>query len=68
MIFGMPLAIIFGILTIILLFITATYGVLMYKFKKPVFKYHKIFAFLTVILALIHAVLAFMLFYLGIRI
>ena len=68
MIFGIPLAIIFGILTLTSLLITASLGVAMYKFKKPVFKYHKFFAVLTVTLAIIHFILAFLLWFKDIRI
>ncbi|MFH0832864.1 MAG: hypothetical protein V1900_04045 [Candidatus Aenigmatarchaeota archaeon] len=63
MILGMPLAIWFGIITVISLFITAYFGIAMYIFKKPVFKQHKIFAFITVILAVVHSILAAMLWF-----
>ena len=66
MIFGIPLAIILGIATIISVFITASFGVAMHVFKKDVFIYHKIFAIFTLTLALIHFVLAFLLWLYGI--
>lgn len=66
MIFGIPLAIIFGMATIISVFITASLGIATHIFKKNVFNYHKYFAFLTIILAIIHATLAFLLWFYGI--
>jgi len=68
MIFGIPLAIILGILTFTSLLITASLGVAMYKFKKKVFKYHRFFAALTVTLAITHFILAFLLWFKDIRI
>lgn len=68
MIFGIPLAIIFGIATIISLLITASFGLAVFKYHKPVFKYHKFFAFLTVTLAIIHLILAYLLWFRGIQI
>ncbi len=66
MIFGIPLAIILGILTIIFVFATASFGIAVHVYHKPVFKYHKAFAFITLGLALVHAVLAFLLWFYGI--
>jgi hypothetical protein len=66
MIFKIPLAVIFGILTILSVFTTASLGVAVYKFRKPVFKFHKFFAFLTITLAIIHLVLAYLLWFKGI--
>jgi len=68
MILGIPLAIWFGILTIISVFITAGLGIAMHSYKKDVFEYHKFFAFLTLVLALVHATLAVMLWFFGISI
>jgi len=68
MIFKIPLAFWFGILTIISLFITASLGLAVHRYHKPVFKYHKIFAFLTISLAIIHAVLVLLLLFFGISI
>jgi len=66
MILKIPLAVWFGMLTIILLFVTASLGVAVFKFHKNVFKYHKLFAMLTVGFAIIHLVLAVMLWFFGI--
>jgi hypothetical protein len=66
MIFPIPLAIIFGILTILSLFITASLGIAVHIFKKNIFKFHMTFAFITITLAVIHLVLAFMLWFMGI--
>ena len=57
MILNIPLAIWFGILTFISLITTGSLGIAMYRFHKPVFKYHRFFAFLTIILAVIHVIL-----------
>jgi hypothetical protein len=46
--------ILLGILTIISLLVTVVLGILMKK-GKPVAKYHGLFAFITIILAVIHA-------------
>jgi len=66
MLLYLPLAIWFGILTIISVFITFSLGIAMHVFKKNVFKFHKLFAFLTVSLALVHAILALLLWFYGI--
>jgi hypothetical protein len=66
MILKIPLAVWFGILTIISLFTTATLGVAVFKFHKNVFKYHKLFAILTVSFAIIHLVFAVLLWFFGI--
>lgn len=66
MILGIPLAIWFGILTIASVFTTASFGIAVHVFRKNVFKYHKFFAFLTMTLAVIHAILALMLWFFGI--
>jgi len=58
----LPLTIILGILTITSLFTTATLGYLSTK-GKPVFKYHRFFAFLTIILAITHASLVIQKYY-----
>jgi len=66
MILGIPLAIWFGILTIICLFVTAIFGAVMFYLKKPVFKYHKAFAGLTCLFAIIHLVLGVLLWFYGV--
>ena len=65
MLFGIPLAIWFGTATIISLFITAGFGYATYK-GKNVFRYHVTFALITMLLALTHAVLAFLLWFFNI--
>ncbi len=65
---GMPLAIWFGIATIVSLFITAGFGIAFHRYHRPVFRYHKFFAFVTITLALIHSIFAFLLWYFGIKI
>ncbi|MEK6859746.1 MAG: hypothetical protein AABX54_02925 [Nanoarchaeota archaeon] len=65
MIFPIPLAIIFGILTIISVFTTASFGIAVHKFNKKVFGFHMFFAFLTLTLAVIHLIFAFLLFFYG---
>ena len=57
MILNIPLAIWFGILTFISLITTGSLVIAMHRFHKPVFKYHRFFAFLTIILAVIHVIL-----------
>lgn len=66
MIYNLPLAIWFGILTFICLFTTASLGIAVHVFHKNVFRFHKAFAFLTVIFALVHLVLGVMLWFYGI--
>lgn len=63
MIFGFPLANIFGMLTGLSLFLTAGFGIAYHVYRKQVFGYHKFFAFLTLTLAVIHMVLATLLFF-----
>ncbi len=47
------LPVLFGALTFLSLVITISLGII----KKKVFKYHKIFAFITIILAAIHVII-----------
>lgn len=68
MIFGLPLAIWLGFLTFACLVITVSLGIAMFYFQKPVFKYHRFFAFSTIILAIIHFILAFLLWFMGVSI
>jgi hypothetical protein len=65
MILKIPLAIWFGGLTVISLFITAGLGVAVFKYHKNVFKYHKMFAITTITLAIIHVVFVVLLFFFG---
>ncbi|OGJ13186.1 hypothetical protein A3K82_01235 [Candidatus Pacearchaeota archaeon RBG_19FT_COMBO_34_9] len=66
MIFNIPLAVWLGGLTFISLVTTVSLGIAMFYFQKPVFKYHRIFAFLTISLAVIHGIIAFLLWFFGI--
>jgi len=68
MIFNIPLAIWLGGLTFASLVTTVSLGIAMFYFQKPVFKFHRIFAFLTITLAVAHAIIAFLLWFLGITI
>ncbi len=63
LIFGLRDTIFFGILTIILLFITAGTGIIFHYFHKPVFRFHRFFAYLTLAVALIHALLVFLAYF-----
>ena len=56
MFFSLPLAIVFGIITIICLFVTALLGYLVLKGRVP-FVWHKRMAFLTITFAVAHVVL-----------
>lgn len=62
---GLPLAVWFGILTIISLFVTTFLGMAVHRGKR-VFKHHRFFAFLTLTLAIIHITLVIFEIYLGI--
>lgn len=68
MLFNIPAAIWLGAVTIIFLFTTVSLGVSVHIFKKPVFKYHKAFAFLTATVAVVHAILAMLLWFFGVMI
>ena len=68
MILNIPLAIWSGILTLISLFVTAGLGIAVFKFHKNVFNYHKTAAFITLSFALVHLVLASMMWFFGIMI
>jgi len=54
---GLPLTVWFGIAIVASLFVTAGFGVAFHRFHGPVFRYHRFFAFLTLILALFHLIL-----------
>jgi hypothetical protein len=68
MIFAIPLAIIFGILTVVSLFITASIGIAVHIYNKNIFKFHMFFAFLTLTLAIIHLIFAYLLWFRGVAI
>ncbi len=63
---NIPLAIWLGILAFISLFVTLSLGIAMSHFKKKVFKYHRIFSYLTAILVVIHLIFAILLWFFGI--
>jgi hypothetical protein len=65
---NIPLAIWFGIATIASLFTTFSLGIALYVYKKPVFNYHRFFAFLTIILAGVHVTLSILLWFFGVSI
>jgi hypothetical protein len=57
-VFGLPLAIVFGIITILCLFTTALFGYLVLKGKYNIpFAWHMRMAAVTLVFAVIHAVL-----------
>ena len=62
-IFGLPLAIYFGIITFICLFATAIIGVLVLKGYKIPFKWHMRMAAVTILFAVIHVTLVIWLFF-----
>jgi len=57
MVIDISITILFGIFTFSSLLITLSLGIAIHRFHKPVFKYHGFFAYLTFIIALIHAYL-----------
>jgi hypothetical protein len=65
---NIPLAIWMGILTITLLFITLVLGIAVIRFRKNVLKQHKILAITTACVAIIHMILAALLWFFGISI
>lgn len=64
--FGLPLLIWFGILTLLAIIITACFGIAFHKFHKPVLRWHIRFAVITLILAFTHATLATLGWFFGI--
>jgi hypothetical protein len=56
-IFGLPIALYFGIATFISLLVTATIGLLVLKGYKIPFKWHMRMAAITIMFALIHVTL-----------
>ena len=61
-IFGLPLIVYLGIITILLLITSSLFGALTLKGKMK-FKYHKIFAAITIIFALLHGALALLAYF-----
>jgi hypothetical protein len=68
MILGIPLAIWLGFITFASLVVTVSLGVAMFYFQKKVFKYHRFFAFFTITIAVIHFILAILLWFFGVAI
>lgn len=68
MLLHQPLAIWLGFLTILLLCITVSLGLAMKKHRKSVYKPHRIFAIITLIIALAHVTLAVLLWFFGITV
>ena len=66
MFLNVPVAIWLGLSTISSLLITFSLGIAMFYFQKNVFKVHRFFAFLTVILASVHLIFAVLLWFFGI--
>jgi hypothetical protein len=65
MLFDVPTAIWLGIATISSLLITFSFGIATFHFQKNVFKFHRFFAFLTVILGSVHLVFGVLLWFFG---
>lgn len=66
MVLGYPLAMWIGIITFISLSLSIAFGIALHKYHKPVFRYHMLFAFLTIILAAIHVILVILMLYFGV--
>jgi len=66
MLFNIPFAIWLGIAALISFTATISFGIAMFYFKKKVFKLHRIFAYITLIIVLIHVIFAILLWFLGI--
>lgn len=64
--FLFPFFVWLGFLTFASLVTTASLGIAVHFYHKPVFRYHKFFAFLTITLATIHMVLGMLFYFLGI--
>jgi len=65
MLFNVPFAIWLGIAALLSLTATISFGVAMFYFKKKVFKLHRIFAYVTIILVIIHVIFAILLWFYG---
>ena len=66
MLFNIPLAIWVGFLALIALFVTVLIGLKKSFFKKNFFRHHKKFAFLTIVLVIIHLIFAILFWFFGI--
>jgi len=65
MLFNIPLAIWLGVIALISLLATISFGVAVFYYKKNVFNYHKILAFLTITIVIIHVIFAILLWFFG---
>ena len=65
MLFDVPFAIWLGIAALISFLATMSFGIAMFYFKKKVFKLHRIFAYLTIIIVIIHVIFAILLWFYG---
>jgi hypothetical protein len=63
LIFGKPLIMYLGIITLLSFLITATIGILIVTGKGIPFKWHKFMAFTSLTLALIHGILGILLYF-----
>ena len=68
MFFNIPLAIWLGLLALLSFFITISFGLAFFYFKKKVFKYHRFFSYLTVFIVIIHVIFAVLLWFFGMAI
>ncbi len=64
LIFGKPVIMYFGIITLLSFLVTATMGVMIIKgIGKIPFKWHMIMAFVSILLAIIHGVLGILIYF-----
>jgi len=68
MLLGIPLALWLGMLTLILLVIAFSLGIAVMKFGKPVLKHHVRMAVIAMSLAVVHAIIAALLWFFGLAI
>ncbi len=68
MLLGIPLAIWTGVIAFVFILITFNLGLFRKHFKQGGFKYHRLFAVLSVIMLVIHFVLAMALWFYGVLI
>jgi len=64
LIFGKPLIMYLGIITLLSFLITATFGILIIKgIGKIPFKYHKIMAMISIVLAITHGIFGILIYF-----
>jgi hypothetical protein len=68
MFLNIPFAIWLGITALIALATTISFGIAMIYFKKKTLKLHRIFAYLTIVLVIIHVIFAIELWFYGLMI